>query len=109
MQAKQQRNLVRTSTGSVSRVARERVELAGVMDSGQVKCSMDQVVKPKSLAQGVKKVGVVLCASPDPFTGIPGAALIAASCFMKSREPASLEHLARETRKMMRDIESLSL
>jgi hypothetical protein len=70
---------------------------------------MNHVTKPNSLSSNVKKAGVALIAAPDPLTGIPGVALLASSYVLKKKDPASLGHLAQETRKILRDIQSFSL
>lgn len=57
----------------------------------------------------MKKVGVALIAAPDPITAVPGVALVASSYIMKKKQPTSLGDLAEETRKILRDIESISL
>jgi hypothetical protein len=55
------------------------------------------------------KAGIALILTPDPISGLPGVALLASSFVMKRREPASLASLAQETRKTLREIQSLSL
>ena len=57
----------------------------------------------------MKKLGVALIAAPDPITAVPGIALVASSYVLKKKQPASLGSLALETRKLLRDIESLSI
>ncbi len=57
----------------------------------------------------MKKVGVALIAAPDPITAVPGVALVATSLVLKKKEPTTLGDLAQETRKILRDIESISL
>lgn len=94
---------------SVSRLAKEKVEVARVADSAQVKGRLEKVSKPVSLSSGMRKAGVALIAAPDPLTGVPGVALLASSYVLKRKEPASLAHLAQETQKVLREIRSLSL
>jgi len=58
----------------------------------------------------LRKAGVALIvATPDPFTAIPGVAMIATSYAMKRKDPAKLDDLAAETRKILRDLESIRL
>ena len=57
----------------------------------------------------MRKAGIALIVTPDPFTGVPGVALLASSFVMKRKEPASLDNLVQETRKVMREIQSLNL
>jgi len=78
-------------------------------DARSVERKLRDVTKPPSLSGGMRKAGVALIAAPDPFTGIPGVALLASSIAVKKREPASLGTLAQETRKILRDIQSLKL
>jgi hypothetical protein len=52
----------------------------------------------------------VLLVTPDPFSGIPGAALLGASYAVRGREAANLQSLASETARaarMIRDLQSL--
>lgn len=106
---KRQRALVGAATSSLSRVAITRTEVSATLRSDAVKESVGRVVDPRSLIKGMRRLGVVLVAAPDPITGIPGAALLASSYILKRREPANLKLLAAETKKLMRDIQSLSL
>jgi hypothetical protein len=57
----------------------------------------------------MRKAGIALIVTPEPITGVPGVALLASSFVMKRKEPASLGSLAQETRKVLREIQSLSL
>jgi hypothetical protein len=57
----------------------------------------------------MKKAGVALIAAPDPVTGVAGVALVATSFAMKKNEPTNLENLAQETRKIIRELGSLTL
>ncbi len=57
----------------------------------------------------MRKAGIALIATPDPITGFPGVALVVTSFVLKRNEPTNLGHLASETRKILRDIQSLSL
>jgi hypothetical protein len=103
------RAVVGATACSLSGLAAIGTEVTSTLSSPPVKRSLDLVVRPKSLAGGMKKIGVALLAVPDPFTDIPGAALLASSYALKKREPASLADLAQETRKLLRDIQYLRL
>ena len=71
---------------------------------------MDRLSNPKSPTSAMRKAGVALIVgTPDPITAVPGVALIATSYIMKKKEPAKLADLATETRKILRDIQSLRL
>jgi len=109
LRAKRCSILVGSSVDSISRVADDRTGVAGVLRSQPLRSSVQQVVKPKSVYGGMRKVGAVLVASPDPITDIPGVALLASSFVMKRREPAGLAHLAKEVRRVMQDVQSLRL
>ena len=57
----------------------------------------------------MRKAGIALIVTPDPISGVPGVALLTSSFIMKRKEPASLESLAKETRRVLREMQSLSL
>ena len=57
----------------------------------------------------MKKLGIALVATPDPITGVPGVALLASSLVMKKREPAGASQLAKEARRILRELESLRI
>jgi len=72
--------------------------------------NLTRVSKPGSPSSTLKKAGVALIVvTPDPITAVPGIALIAASYATKRKEPAKLDDLAVETKKILREIQSLSL
>jgi hypothetical protein len=79
------------------------------MESGRSRASVERAVKPRTLSGGIRKLGIALVAAPDPVTGIPGAALLATSVVMRRREPAGTDRLAAETRKLLREIETLRI
>ncbi len=54
-------------------------------------------------------MGIALIAAPDPITGAIGVPLVATSFAMKKKEPVGLDHLAKETRKVLREMESLRI
>lgn len=105
----QQRKLVRATTESASRLADEKASVATALDTAAVKGQVQRAAKPNSLAGGMKKAGVALLVAPDPITDVAGVALLAGSVAMKRSEPAGLDHLAAETRKMLKDLQSLRL
>jgi len=57
----------------------------------------------------MRKAGIALIATPDPFTGVPGVALLAASFVAKRKEPAKLSDLASEAQRIFREVQSLGL
>lgn len=103
------RRKLRSSTDSVSRLASERSEVASALDATRVKDHVQRAAKPSSLAGGMKRAGVALMVTPDPFTDVAGVALLAGSLAMKRKEPAGLEHLAAETRKLMKELQASRL
>jgi hypothetical protein len=103
------RKLVSSSAGSVSRVAEDRTAAAASLRDREARDSVRSVVKPRSVSGGMRKLGAVLVATPDPFTGVPGVVLLASSVVMKKREPAGISHLAKEARKILGEVESLRI
>ena len=80
------------------------------MDTRGVTRNMNDLSKPSSPSNTLKKAGVALIVSaPDPVTDVAGAALIATSYAVKRKDPTKLDDLAAETRKILRDIQSLRL
>ena len=65
--------------------------------------------KPPSLSSNMKKAGLIMIASPDVVTDIPGVALVAASYLAKRRDPAGFKELADETRKLLREMRTLRI
>ncbi|MDA4124918.1 MAG: hypothetical protein OK438_05660 [Thaumarchaeota archaeon] len=90
-------------------MADAETDVSEKVEMGQVQVHLDRITKPKSLSSTARKVGIALIAAPDPITGIPGVALLASSYALKRRDPANLGHLAQETRKILRDIQSFTL
>jgi hypothetical protein len=109
LERKRTSRLFSSTVASVSGMATARKELASAIGAGAVKQSLESVTKPKSLSGGMKKAGLLLVASPDPITDIPGIALLASSFIVRKREPAGLNHLLSEARKVVREIQSLGL
>ena len=106
----EEKRIVRTVADSLTRLHEAKRHVASSVDSRRVADSLNKVSKPNSLSSTMKKAGVALIvATPDPITAVPGVALIAASYATKRKEPAKLEDLAAETKKILRDINSLSL
>ena len=101
--------MVGSSIDSVSRVVGDRIAAKDGLDPTALNRKFNAVTKPGSMAGTMKKAGIALIATPDPITGIIGVPLLASSYIMKRKEPLSLTHLAEETRKVMRDLQSLSL
>lgn len=69
---------------------------------------MDGVTRPKSPRTTMRRAGVALIAAPDPITTVAGVGLLASSYALKN-EPANLASLALETKKILRDLGSLSV
>lgn len=91
------------------RIAGDMGSVSGAVHSRDVAIRLERVVRPKSLSGTMRKVGIALVATPDPFTGVPGVALIAGSFLAKRKEPIGIASLAVETKKILREIQSLSV
>ena len=105
----QEKKLVRSVADSLTRVAEAKSNFAASIDASDVISHVNKLSKPGSPSSAMKKAGVALLVAPDPVTAVPGAALLAASFAAKRKDPTKLDDLAAETRKILRDIESLSL
>jgi hypothetical protein len=101
--------LISSWTSSASRIASDTGGAAAALRTREVSESVGRAVKPRSLSGGMKKLGIALVATPDPITGVPGAALLASSFVMKRREPVGASQLAKEARKILREMESLRI
>jgi len=100
---------MKASAHSVTRIASQKTEVAKLVSTAPLKRRLDDLTDPPSLSGGMRKAGIALIVTPDPITGVPGVALLAASFVAKRKEPASLIDLANETRKVLRDVQSLGL
>ena len=106
----EEKRLARSIADSLTRLQEAKSNVASSIGSRNVANHLNKVSKPSSPSSTLKKVGVALIVvTPDPVTAVPGVALIAASYAAKHKEPAKLDDLAIETRKILRDIQSLSL
>jgi hypothetical protein len=106
----QEKKLVHTIADSLTRLNEAKGTVASSVDTKSVSQHLKRLSKPSSPSSTLKKAGVALIiGTPDPITAVPGVALLAASVATKRKEPAKLDDLAAETRKILRDIESLRL
>jgi len=106
----EEKRIVHSVADSLARLHEAKNHVASTVDARDVAHHLKKVSKPSSPSSAMKKAGVALIvATPDPITAVPGVALIAASYAAKRNEPTRLEDLAVETRKILRDISSLSL
>ena len=104
------KKIARSVANSLKRLEETRGQVAASLDAKSVARNVKGVTKPSSPGSTLKKAGVALIVgTPDPITAVPGVALLAASVAAKRREPAKLDDLAAETRRILRDIQSLSL
>lgn len=104
-----EKKLIRSTTDSLSRLAEDKADATTHMDQTPVARHVKDLTKPNSVSKTMKTVGMALLSSPDMVTDVPGVALVAGSYIMKKREPTKLDDLAAETRKILRDIQSLRL
>ena len=109
MKGPQGRKVIFSSANSVSRLAAEKGQVAKELGVARVQDSLERILRPKSVAGGMKKLGIALVAAPDPITGVPGVALLVSSYALKRRQPAALSDLAKETRRILREVESLRI
>lgn len=106
----EEKRIVRNVADSLTRLKEAKSSVASSVDTKQVARHLDKVSKPGSPSSAMKKAGVALIVvTPDPITAIPGVALLAASYATRRKEPTKLDDLAAETRKIMRDMQSLRL
>jgi hypothetical protein len=100
---------VKSSVASLKRISGDFKTVADSLDSTEVAASMRQLTSPTSVNGTVRKVGIALAIAPEPFTTALGIVMVAGSYAMKSREPASLEDLAKASRAALGDLSDLSL
>jgi len=106
----EKKRMARSVADSLTRLQESKSSVASSIDTKHVAHHLNNVSRPNSPSSTLKKAGVALIVgTPDPITAVPGVALIAASYAAKRKEPAKLDDLAAETRKLLRDIEGLSL
>ena len=109
-EAMQEKRIVRALAGSISRLHEARTQVASSVDTTHISRRVKDVSKPNSPSASLKKAGVALVvAAPDPVTDVAGAALIATSYALWRKEPTKLEDLAAETRRILRDMQSLRI
>lgn len=99
--------LAKARARAFQRTASEKVEVARSVRSAATMEKLRMTTKPPKLSSSMRKYAAALLLAPDPVTAVPGTALLAASVAMKGRDPASVEDLAKEMRKMMRELGSL--
>jgi len=105
-----EKQVVRSVADSLARMNEAKSQVRASVDTSKVSESLNKLSRPNSPSSTLKKAGVALIVgTPDPVTAVPGVALIAASYATKRKDPSKLEDLATETRKILRDISSLSL
>ena len=106
----EEKRIARSVADSLTRLQEAKSNVASSIDTRHVRHQLNRVSKPSSPSSTLKKAGVALIVvTPDPVTAVPGVALIAASYVAKHNEPAKLDDLAAEARKILRDLQSLSV
>ncbi len=106
----EQKRIVRSVADSLSRINEAKAQVASSVDTKTVARQVKKVSKPGSPSSALRKAGVALIVgSPDPITAVPGVALLATSYAVRRKDPTKLDDLAAETRKILRDMRSLSL
>jgi hypothetical protein len=104
----QAKKTVATSTESASRLVKDRAEVASNIDANKVTQQVESVTNPRTPRSTMRKAAIALIAAPDPVTTVAGAGLLASSYAFR-KDPANLQSLALETRKVLRDLRSLSV
>lgn len=104
---KDQARLAKARVSAYVRSSGDRVEVARSISDDKTAEKLRLVVKPPNPSSSLKKAGAVLLLTPDPFTAVPGTALIGMAYVMKRREPLSVESILRETRKTMRELQTI--
>ncbi len=99
--------LAKAVVAAYARTSTEKLEVARTVGDTSTKKTLRDVVRPPKPAGSLRKAGTLLILAPDPITFVPGVAMVGLSFVMKSKEPAGLEDLTRETAKRMRELESL--
>jgi hypothetical protein len=107
LQGRKDAKLLESTARSLTRVAGENAQLRETMAQPELRTNLERVVRPRSMAGGMKKAGIALLLSPDPVTDVAGIALLATAHVAKKREPTNVKHVVNEARKILRDIESL--
>jgi hypothetical protein len=106
----QEKKIVRSVAESAARLTNARTQVAASVDTAPIRKHVNGLTKPGSPSSAMKKAGVALIVgTPDPITAVPGVALLASSYVAKRKDPSKLEDLALETRKILREIQSLRL
>jgi len=104
----EEKRIARSVADSLTRLQEAKSNVASSIDTKNVVHHLNQVSRPNSPSSTLKKSGVALIVvTPDPVTAVPGVALVAASYAAKRKEPAKLDDLAVEAKKILRDIQSL--
>jgi len=106
----EEKRIARSVADSLTRLQEAKSNVASSINTEHVARHLNKVSRPNSPSSTLKKAGVALIvATPDPVTAVPGVALLAASYAAKLNEPAKLDDLAVEARKILRDIQGLSV
>lgn len=100
--------LAKAVADSYVRRSNDTVQFASAVASPATNRALRDVVKPPKPAGSLRKIGTLLILAPDPVSFIPGVAMVGASFVMKRREPAGLEDLAKETSRVLRELQSLA-
>ena len=105
--ADEKTKLAQAAVAAYTRSAKANVETAAILANEGTAKALRLSTNPPKVSASLKKAGTLLVLAPDPLTAVPGVAMIALSFAAKSREPAGITDLIRESRKIMREIESL--
>jgi hypothetical protein len=100
---------LKSSVSSAKRVCGDYKGMSDALDMKQTDISLRRLTNPGSRNGAIRKAGIALAIAPEPITTAAGLVMIAGSYAMKSREPANLADMVKQTRKTLSDLSSLSL
>lgn len=99
--------LARSSAASASRILDDRAAVAKALADRDTRRAILQVAKPNSPSKSLRKAGVALLLSPDPFTTVSGAVLLGASVAARGKDPLSASEVSAEAKKLLSDLRSI--
>jgi len=86
--------------------------VAGSLADAGTKKRLGQLVKPNSPSKALRKAGLALLLSPDPFGPLadaPAIVLLGVSYAIRDGDPESIVSVFRETQSVLDELEPLAL
>jgi hypothetical protein len=99
--------MAKTLASSYARTSHDRLNAAGSILDPSTEAKLRNVLRPPDVSKSLKKAGAALLIPPDPITDVAGVVLIGAAYAMSSRRPLSIESMLVETRRSLRDLQSM--